>query len=97
MSAPTPTLEYGWLRRSGDGVRGDQSLYNVHDVTARLDEGRLRVVARGRMLRKDGLPGPNRCCTLYEGGQPEWLSEIVEDARHRLVAPHIASRDGSDG
>lgn len=86
-AAIVPTLHYSWLRQSGDGVviSDGPLLHNVHEVSAGTSSGRLRLWARGRMLRRDGEPGPNRGVEIdTDAPQPAWLRQIISDAGRRL-------------
>lgn len=82
-----PHLVYS-LRSPGNDVVGDgPPLHTVYEVTAwKNGLGGLEVWARGRMRRKDGEPGPSRSCHVdTERSQPEWLQELIADARRRLA------------
>ena len=91
MSAPTPYLKYSWLSLHGERAYiegGDIALARVHDVSVSMGRhGELRVVATGTMLKKDGTPGRHSRCSTADlsAPQPDWLVEIIEDARPRLA------------
>lgn len=84
------TLEYHLWRPqppSGEDLVGNgRPLHNVHEVSvSRFDDGSSTVWAHGRMLKRDGTPGPNRCFEVdVDAKQPDWLAQIIEDARWRL-------------
>lgn len=93
MSARTevsiiPHLTYSIRGRTGDGIEGDGfALHTVHEVSASLSVtgGDLRMYAQGRMLRRDGQPGPRRGLEIdVSASQPAWLHEIMIDAEWRL-------------
>ena len=88
MSAPTPSLSYSRLREHGSGVRSTgPNLDEVNDVRCYLDaDGFLRVTVSGPMRRRDGSRGRQHrsASVVVRAQQPEWLAEIIADARRRL-------------
>lgn len=83
-----PYLTYSIRGRTGDGIEGDGfALHTVHEVSASvsLAGDDLRMYARGRMLRRDGQPGPSRGIEIdLAASQPAWLRQIITDATWRL-------------
>lgn len=90
-ATPTPELSYRFWHDLPDGSQivghGPLRLYDVREV--RVDTGSdhlIRVWAIGRMLRKDGLPGPRRSIKVRTPReQPAWLDAIIADADRRLT------------
>lgn len=88
LAIPSPRLEYGfWSRENIDYLAGgDLPLATVHEVTVSLDhQGNPSVWVTGRMLKKDGTPGPRRCSQAnLDQPQPDWMRQLLADALPRL-------------
>lgn len=88
MADQYPSLSYGFLRQSGEGILGveDVTLATVNEVTAWRHDDAVTVHARGRLLRLDGTPSRvNRSVKVdTRGHQPKWLRSIIDDAMRRL-------------
>ena len=89
MSAPKPFLTYLFWGSSHTYHRGgDVALANVNEVSASVtSNGSLRVIVTGRMLKKDGTPGMHSRGSAVDltQPQPDWLTEIIDDAAARLA------------
>lgn len=84
-----PSLEYHWVRQSGDDIVVDEGplLATVNTVTCWDRNGSVEVWAQGRVLKKDGEAGrvQRSASVNVHVKQPRWLQEIIDDARRRLA------------
>lgn len=64
---------------------GDIDLATVHEVSVRMHGDGPVVAVRGRMLKRNGDPGPGRGSVAdLARPQPAWLVDLVADALRRL-------------
>ncbi|WP_114906852.1 hypothetical protein [Ornithinimicrobium murale] len=87
VTVPAPLLTYTFHLRDLDYTTGGSlPLARVHDVTVSLDvAGEPSVWVTGRVLMRDGTPGPGRRSSVDPStAQPEWLRDVLADALPRL-------------
>lgn len=97
MTAITPSLHYRWLSECGQHVIGEgPPLHTVQEVSVYSSSGDLTAWARGRMLRRDGQPGPSRGRQVdIDAPQPAWLRQILADAHRRLESGSPSTEGGA--
>lgn len=96
-SVPVPSLKYTLHNQSVDptDIRGDgPPLHRVHEAIAWESYGEVNVSVRGRILKRDGIPGKhNRSVRVWiTESQPPWLDALVEDAIERLLTTPLSAR-----
>jgi hypothetical protein len=86
--ALSPRLSYSVDHRAGwSYTLGDVPLYTVWEVSASGGAGQpLRAYVRGVYMKRDGSRGKHERSTRVDLSvdQPQWLAEIIADARRRL-------------
>lgn len=83
MTAPLPSLDYHLNQRPWQTYTG---IYTVFKVTVSDWGGQFLVYVSGPLRKKDGTQGSrwNTITVDLTATQPDWLQEIIDDARRRL-------------